>query len=303
MNQTAGTGIVITQWRDTETTKVCLEHVAALTPGPSVIVVVADESNNTEVRAQMDAFPSVRFLGLPTNSGHAHAANVGIRYVLGCGCEYALLLDNDAFVSPDSLLALQAALQSTPGAAAASSLILSGRKPGLVWYGGGRVTILGNSVHDYMWKPATEVPRFIREVDFVTACAMLIRCDAFNAIGGFDSSLITYSDDLDLSLKLKHSGFSLLFVPSAKVTHGESVNVIKVAGKSFRDYYTMRNRLIVARRHGTLFQKTVGLLLSSLWYGGVYAVAFLLRGEWRRSRALIRGVRDFVSGRSGLRFP
>jgi hypothetical protein len=141
----------------------------------------------------------------------------------------------------------------------------------------------------------------MREVGFLTACAMLIRCDAFNAIGGFDPSLVTYSDDLDFSLRLKQSGYFLLFVPSAEVTHGESVNVIKVAGKPFRDYYTMRNRLIVIRRHGTWLQKILGIPLTILWYGGVHAAAFLLRGEWRRSRALYRGTLDFVLGRSGMK--
>jgi GT2 family glycosyltransferase len=301
MHRPAATGVVITQWRDTETTRVCLKHVALLTPAPRVVVVVANECNDADVRLQMDQFPGVRFLSLPANTGHANAVNVGVTHVIECGCEYALLLDNDAFITPKSLQVLETALHAGAAAVAASPLILSGRRPGLVWYGGGRVSFLGNGVHEYMWRPPTAVPRTIREVGFLTACAMLMRCDAFSALGGFDASLVTYSDDLDLSLRLKQSGLSLLFVPSAEVTHGESVNVIKVAGKPFRDYYTMRNRLIVIRRHGTWLQKLLGIPLTIIWYGGVHAVVFLLRGEWRRSRALCRGTLDFMLGRSGMR--
>ncbi len=129
---------------------------------------------------------------------------------------------------------------------------------------------------------------------------MLVRCAVFDAVGGFDASLITYSDDLDFSLRLREKGYALLFVPSARVTHGESINVLKVAGKPFRDYYTMRNRLAVIWKHGSLLRRSISIPLSIIWYGGVYGALFTLRGEWRRTRALLRGIRDFVAGRSGL---
>jgi len=301
MQKLASTGIVITQWCDPETTVVCLSHVASLSPQPRMIVVVDNESDNEILDTQSGRFPHVRFLGLSTNTGHANAVNVGVRQICEGGCDYALLLDNDAYVTPASLEILEAALNNQPAAAAASPLILSGKRPGLIWYGGGRVSRLGNSIHENLWKPAAGVSQSIRPAGFVTACAMLVRCDAFDAVGGFDASLITYSDDLDFSLRLKEKGYSLLFVPSARVTHGESVNVIKVAGKPFRDYYTMRNRLVVISKHGSLLQKLVGIPLSIIWYGGVFGAMFTLRGEWRRARALLRGILDFLGGRSGLR--
>ena len=46
MQKLSSTGIVITQWRDPETTAVCLSHVASLTPQPRMIVVVDNESDN-----------------------------------------------------------------------------------------------------------------------------------------------------------------------------------------------------------------------------------------------------------------
>lgn len=294
-------GVVITQWRDPDTTALCLSHVAALIRRPRMIVVVDNESNGVVLQAQAERFPEVHFLGLPTNTGHANAVNAGVRRICEAGCDYALLLDNDAFVAPGSLELLEAALNEHPGAGAASPLILSGRRPGLIWYGGGRVSRLGNGVHENMWKQAADIDRSTRTVGFVTACAMLVRCAAFDAVEGFVASLISYSDDLDFSLRLKEKGYALLLVPSATVTHGESVNVIKVAGKPFRDYYTMRNRLVVIRKHGTILQRCLGIPLSILWHGGVYAVAFLARGEWDRARALLMGIVDFFAGRMGSR--
>jgi GT2 family glycosyltransferase len=128
---------------------------------------------------------------------------------------------------------------------------------------------------------------------------MLVRCAAFEEVGGFDASLITYSDDLDFSLRLKQKGYALLFVPSARATHGESVNVLKVAGKPFRDYYTMRNRLSVVWKRGSFGQKLIGIPLSIIWYGFAHALLFLLRGEKQRTRALLKGMGDFFDNRTG----
>jgi GT2 family glycosyltransferase len=301
MKDRSSTGVVITQWRDPETTAVCLGHVASLKLQPRMVVVVDNESESSVLAGQSARFPHVRFLALSTNTGHANAVNIGVRHVYDGGCEYALLLDNDAYVTPECLEILEGALDSQPAAAAASPLILSGRRPGLIWYGGGRISSFGNSIHEYMWKSATEITHSTRPADFVTACTMLVRCAAFDAVGGFDPSLITYSDDLDFSLRLREKDYSLVFVPLARVTHGESVNVIKVAGKPFRDYYTMRNRLVVIWKHGSILQRLLGIPLSIIWYGGVYGVMFTLRGEWRRARGLLQGILDFVLGRSGMR--
>jgi GT2 family glycosyltransferase len=295
----AQTGIVITQWRDPETATLCLEHVAALRPLPRMVVVVDNESDAHTLEAQTSKFPDVRFIALQTNTGHANAVNLGVTHLHENGCTYALLLDNDAFVAPEALGILEAAMQGDPDAGAASPLILSGRRPGLIWYGGGKISFLGNGVHEQMWKRAGGLGATSRDVAFVTGCAMIVSCAAFAGVGGFDASLITYADDLDFSLRLQRAGYRLLFIPAARVTHGESVNVIRVAGKPFRDYYTMRNRLLMIRRHGTRFQRVAGIPATIFWHGGVYSCMFLARGEWRRAIALARGVRDFFMLRTG----
>lgn len=301
MKDRSSTGVVITQWRDPETTAVCLGHVASLKSQPRMVVVVDNESESSVLAGQSAQFPHVRFLALSTNTGHANAVNIGVRHVYDGGCEYALLLDNDAYVTPECLEILEGALDSQPAAAAASPLILSGRRPGLIWYGGGRISFLGNSIHEDMWGSENRVDRSMRQVGYVTSCALLVRASAFVDAGGFDASLHAYTDDLDFCMRMNNAGKSLLFVPAAEATHGESVNVIRVAGKEFRDYYTMRNRLIAIRKNGTLMQKGLGIPLGIFWHGVVYGVGFLVRGEWRRTAALFRGVADFVSGHTGTK--
>jgi GT2 family glycosyltransferase len=103
MGKNSPTGVVITQWRDPDTTALCLRHVAGLSRQPELIVVVDNESDSDVLASQKRTFPDVHFLGLPTNRGHAEAVNIGMRHVIEHGCEYGFLLDNDAYVAPESL--------------------------------------------------------------------------------------------------------------------------------------------------------------------------------------------------------
>ncbi len=135
-------GIVITQWRDPATTAVCLSHVAALSPQPHMVVVVDNESDTEILEAQRERFPDVRFLGLQTNTGHANAVNVGIRHLRDCGCEYALLLDNDAFVTPESLKILETAFERTACCRCRIAADSFGNTPGIdmVWWREGLIS-------------------------------------------------------------------------------------------------------------------------------------------------------------------
>lgn len=296
-----GTGAVITQWRDPETTDLCLQHLSASARPPRMIVVVDNESDERLLASQASRHPGVHFIARQSNEGHPAAVNAGAAVIMEHQCEFVFIMDNDALCGPESLGLLETALRETPEAAAVAPMILSGRRPGRVWFGGGRVSLLGNGVHENMWEVAAGMDRTPRFVSYAPSTALLVRASAFSLLGGFDASLHAYTDDLDFCCRAARAGLRLLYLPAAEVKHGESVNVIKVAGREFRDYYTMRNRLIVIRKHGSLFQKIPGIPLSILWHGLGMASLFLFRGEPRRAAALLRGIGDFFKGRTGRR--
>jgi GT2 family glycosyltransferase len=128
---------------------------------------------------------------------------------------------------------------------------------------------------------------------------MLVRLPSYVTAGGFDEDLITYADDLDFSIRMREAGFAIVHVPDAEVTHGESRNVIAKAGKQFRDYFNMRNQLIIAWRHGGLLQRAVGVPVAVLTSGVLPACVHLLRGDGARTKALMLGIVDFLRGRTG----
>jgi GT2 family glycosyltransferase len=58
-----------------------------------------------------------------------------------------------------------------------------------------------------------------RAVPWVLGAAMVIRRDAWQAVGGFDESYYMYFEEVDFCLRLKHGGWEVHYVPDAEVMH------------------------------------------------------------------------------------
>ncbi|MDI6803691.1 MAG: glycosyltransferase family 2 protein [Bacteroidota bacterium] len=297
MNKLPAVQIVIANWNDEQTTRKCLEHIQKLDYSNYYVTVVDSGSSDGSGERIKENFPWVRLIHVQENYGHTHAANVGAMFTAKEESQYILFLDNDAYLAPSCLTSLIQSIDANPKYGMACPLIFSENKSGTIWYGGGRITIFGNAHHENMGKIANIDILQTKVVEYASSCVLLIRREIFNQVSGFDEKLFNYSEDLDLSWKVRLLGYDLIFVPTANAIHGESKNVIKVAGKVFRDYYTMRNRLYMIRKYGNIFQKSVGVLFSILWYAGGFGVIHLLRGEWKRTQSLLRGVIDFFKGK------
>jgi len=58
-----------------------------------------------------------------------------------------------------------------------------------------------------------------REINWAHGAFVLVRRDAFDAVGGFDTDQWMYAEDLDLGWRLARAGRPTRFVPAARVRH------------------------------------------------------------------------------------
>ncbi len=58
-----------------------------------------------------------------------------------------------------------------------------------------------------------------RDADWLSGCAIALRREAFDQIGGFDPAYFLYVEDVDLGVRLRAAGWRLRYLPAAQVVH------------------------------------------------------------------------------------
>jgi GT2 family glycosyltransferase len=86
-----------------------------------------------------------------------------------------------------------------------------------------------------------------QDLSCVTAAVMLLRREAFNAIGGFDEELAIAFNDVDLCLRLIDAGWRIVWTPDVELYHRESVSVGRHDSPERRDEFDSEERLMVRR--------------------------------------------------------
>ena len=160
--------------------------------------------------------PDIELVCLPTNTGFAHAANVGIEKT---STPYVALLNTDTEADPDWLRCLVETMdRAEPEIAAVTSQMLRLDQPDLTDNAGDELSWYGAASKRGHGRPATE---FTSPGEVFSPCAgaTLYRRDFLRAMGGFDESFFAYLEDVDLGLRGRLRGYRYLYQPGAKVLH------------------------------------------------------------------------------------
>ena len=75
-----------------------------------------------------------------------------------------------------------------------------------------------------------------RVVSWVTGASMLIRREAFDAIGGFDEGFFLYFEDIDFCLRLSNAGRRVYYDPTVTVLHRRGVSARTAPERASRAY-------------------------------------------------------------------
>lgn len=244
------------------------ESLAKQVRPPDEVIMVDNASTDESVSYVRQRFPWVKVVSSAVNSGFAEGCNIGVRKAEG---EYIALLNSDAVADERWLSELVEALDENENVAAADSKIYcAGEYPVLEEAGAsfnnlGYLWALGFHQSDIgQFSARTEVPAF-------TACAGLVRRRAFEGEPLFDANLFMYAEELDLTLRLRSRGYSILFVPTSIVHHKGSLSVAQKSKKPllFKRFYSDRNRVKILVKYYpiSVLIRGLPLILLSLAYG------------------------------------
>lgn len=214
-------GIVILTWNGKDLTLACLESVMRLTYPEAMVIVVDNRSSDGTAEAIKKSFGNrVEVIVNDDNLGFSRGNNVGIRRALDRDADYALLLNNDTVVDPELLGSLVAVFRDHPGTGVAGPKIYYEQPPDQIWYAGGSVS-LSRGITKHVGIRQKDAGQFdsIREVDYVSGCALMARRDVFEKIGYLDPAYRAYFEDVDFCARARRAGYEIRYAPRGRVWH------------------------------------------------------------------------------------
>lgn len=184
------------------------------------------------------------FIRSPVNLGMAGSGNRARREASG---RFLVTLHDDATIEPGWAEALLQAAHDHPRAGAIGSKVL---------FPDGRLQNAGS----ILWRSGLTAPSWDRTapeasavmvprpVDYCGTCALLIRAEAFDAIGGFDERMYpAYYVDVDLGLALRSKGYYVLCEPRSVIRHHRGSS----SGSALKRVAVARNREHLLRKWAT----------------------------------------------------
>lgn len=221
------------------------------------------------------------------NHGYAGGNNVGIRLALrDQGMAHCWVLNNDTEVAPDALTQLLRHVAAHPAQGIVGSTLAYHDRPTVIQAAGGArynrwtgmVQLIGHA------QPVDKAADFKAErLDFVIGAAMLISRAWLERVGLMDHSYFLYLEEVDYCRKGRRL-FALGYAPASLVYHkeGGSTGGKRTAISELADFYNIRNRLRLTRRHFPYAMPTImaGLLMT--------IVNRIRRRQWSRVGMVIR---------------
>ncbi|MEK7168641.1 MAG: glycosyltransferase family 2 protein [Patescibacteria group bacterium] len=268
-----------------------------------VLCVVVDNgsTDGTEKELKNYTLNSIKYKYIQTgkNLGFAGGNNIGIKYALGNGSDYILILNDDMILPNNLLTKLVGFLDNNPKVGIVSPQIyfakghefhkgryLNKELGKVIWYAGGKID-WDNIYTSHIGVDEVDKGQFnkITKTELASGSCMLVRRNVFEKIGYLDEGLFLYWEDADLSQRAKKAGFEIYYNPVISVWHKVSSSAGGSGSKS-NDYFLIRNRYYFAMKYASLRTK-FAVLRDTI-------KLMLLGRDWQKL-----GAKDALMGKEG----
>ena len=220
-------GLVVVTYQSSDVLGTFLESLKHSTVLPGAVVVV-DNSPTVLTPPDTPWLASLDVIHRPENPGYGSGANIGVA-ALPDECDWVVVCNPDIVVTPDTIEALLTEAQSHPDVGALGpaisnedgSLYPSARALPTLGVGIGHA-LLGVAWPNNPWTVAYRGDyrgNDTRESGWLSGSFLLLRREAFLAIGGFDEGYFMFFEDVDLGWRLSEAGYTNMYVPGATAIH------------------------------------------------------------------------------------
>jgi len=228
--------VIIPNWNGQQHLQTCLNALLRQARPVDEVVLVDNASTDGSCAFVAENYPQVRLLSCEKNLGFAAATNLGIRSTQS---DYVATLNNDTEVEPMWLEELVRDMEANPHLGMAASQMLFYQQRGTINSAGIAVDRVGMA-WDRLGGLPEEAGTRAENVFGPCAGAALYRRSMLEQIGLFDEDYFGYLEDVDLAWRGQATGWSCLYVPSARVYHVHSATARE--GSPLKNYLLGRNK-------------------------------------------------------------
>ena len=203
----------------------CLGSVSESSLGADLFIV-DNGSSDGSVEFVKEQFPQAVLKVDPSNPGFAAANNEGLSYALENGYDYVYLMNQDAWVFPDTLERLVSVCETSAGFGILSPVQMKDGCDEMDVQFSRRTYTARKEVSPELWS-----------VPYVMAAPWLVSRKCLEKVGLFAPFFPFYGEDENYCSRALYHGFGIGVVPSAKAVHDRASRNEAKERKVFRNFY------------------------------------------------------------------
>lgn len=185
---------------------------------PVEIIAIDNGSTDASISFIKDNYPQVDFTVSEENLGFGKANNLGLRKALDKGGDYFFLLNQDAWVDPNTIEELTKQAEKNPEYGVISPMHLNGKGDALDY----NFSLYLTPAHckglfsDFV---INQVKDQLYESDFICAAAWLVTKHCLKIVGGFNPVFYHYGEDDNYVNRLKYKQLKIGVYPKVSIYH------------------------------------------------------------------------------------
>jgi len=233
--------VVIVNWERPGDTIRCIQSVKESDYPNLEIVLVDNGSSDDSLNKIQGSCDQLNIVELLQNLGFTGGYNTGIIKALELDAEFVFLLNNDTIIEKNTI----SRLVTTRWDISVPKITFHD-SPKMIWAAGARWRSFPPTIKMIGYKKP-DGPKYdlAKELEYATGCALMIRRKVLHQIGGFDERYVNYLEDYDFTYRARKAGFTIGYVPSARVLHKVSSSLGE--NSSQRWHYLGRNTVLFYR--------------------------------------------------------
>ena len=263
-----------------------------------IVIVDNASQDGSSDRLKQEFGEDILILHNNDNLGGAGGFDRGFRYAIDKGYSYVMAMDNDAYIAEDTISLLYDYLEDNIEVGMAAAKIISDDdKDKLIDYEGELDFAHGDIIMPWNGREDCEQTCLVREREFATTTASLIRLEALVESGGMDPDYFIYLDDIEMTYRMRVAGYKLVSVGKARAWNKSRLSQSGISS-TFKTYYLERNRLYFFAKYSRKNEREtfVNNMLSDI-YHKICIADFEKATEIKET--YIFALEDFINGIRG----